>query len=177
MSNEVAPRRESKKYFADGFYSMHSDVGLEEFGLSPNLRPDFRIFLLATARSNRWGHCPFGKGELISLLDVSLNTMKKGLGSLVDAGMASPDSTPLCITLSARVVRRDDRASRRCIEPAHFNLQERMWVHGMGWEPEAGLWQSELNDPDVRREHAARFKATRTTTTTVTETIEYDIPA
>lgn len=173
-TGEVAPsarRRGKNVYFADGFYSMHSDKGLEEFGLSASLKPDFRIFLLASARSNRWGHCPFGQGELLALLGVSLNTMKKGIDSLVKAGITSPDSTPMCIVLSGRVIRRADRSDRCCSEPKHFNRQRRMWIHGSGWgwEPKEGFWQDALNDTVKRQGIAAEF--TRTTTTTVTETV------
>jgi hypothetical protein len=163
-----ATRRPKPVYFADGFYSMQSDRELEQFGMSSPLPPPMRLYLLAASRVNKWGHCPFRPGELLRLLGVSRPTLRSSMRSLQAAKMAAPDSTALCVVLSAQAIRRADRSERRCAEPKHLDCQERMWVHSKGWEPHQGFWHETLNNPDWRQKAVAQITQTRTVTETTT---------
>jgi hypothetical protein len=163
-----AGRRGKPVYFADGFYSMHSDKELEQFGMASPLPPSFRLYLLAVSRINRWGHAPFRPGELVRLLGVSKPTFRSAMRSLQRAKMVSPDSTALCVALSSQAIRRADRSNRRCAEPRHLDVQELMWVHGYGWEKRPDQWQNILNDPGQREHYASEIQYSRTITETVT---------
>jgi hypothetical protein len=160
----------SNNYFPDSYYSMQADKELEAFGRSTTLPTAFRLYLLAVARVNRWGHCPFGRGELRTLLGVSRPTLTAAMKSLQSTKMAAQESTPLCVVLSARAIRRADRSDTRCAEPGHFGRQELMWVHGYGWESGPGTWQGMLHDPMGRQRLTVEITRMRTTVTE-TETV------
>jgi len=156
MTGTVAKRG---KFFPDGFYSMHSDRELLDIAESTSLPTAMRLFMLASARSNMWGHAPFGNREICETLGISAPTRRTAIESLKSGRVIAPTSTHLCITLSAAVVRRADKAYRTCIEPSHVDCQRRMWVAGVGWETREGQWHEVVNDPS----RTAAVMATRTT--------------
>lgn len=143
-NNTVATRG---KYFPEGFYSMHGDKQLMDIAESTSLPTAMRLFMLASARANMWGHAPFGSKEICDTLGISPPTRRAAIASLISGKVFAPTSTHLCVVLSAAVVRRADKAYRTCIEPKHVDCQRRMWVAGIGWESAEGQWQSIVNDP------------------------------
>jgi hypothetical protein len=167
MTGTVA---KNTSYFPDSFYSMQADKELEAFGMATTLPTAFRLYLLAVARVNRWGHCPFHRGELRTLLGVSQPTLRQAMNSLESTKMTSPESSSLCVVLSARAIRRADRSDVRCTEPDHFGKQELMWIHGHGWEDKPGDWHQALNHPQQRQQIVAAVTRMRTTVTE-TETV------
>jgi hypothetical protein len=134
------------KYFPDGFYTMHSDNQLQDIAESTTLPTAMRLYFLAAARSNMWGHAPFGRKEICDILGISEPTRRKAIDSLRLGKVIAPESTHLCVALSAAVIRRGDRAYRTCIEPSHFDCQRLMWAAGFGWETSEGQWQANVND-------------------------------
>jgi hypothetical protein len=84
--------------------------------------------------------------------------MRAAINSLKSGKVIAPESTRLCIVLSAAIVRRADKAYRPCIEPTHVDSQRRMWVAGIGWEPAEGHWQETVSNPTT-----AALVAKRTT--------------
>ena len=154
--------------FADSFYSMHADTELAEFGMSTTLALPFRLYMLGMSRINKWGHAPFHRGEMLSLLGCARQRIKPTINSLISAKILSPQSTRLCLVYTSRLVRRTDRSEVRCTEPDHLGRQERMWVHGLGWERSEGDWQATLNDPAERAGLITEVIRTRTTTDTET---------
>jgi hypothetical protein len=146
------------RFFPDGFYSMHSDKELMDIAESTSLPTAMRLFMLASARSNYWGHAPFSNQEICQTLGISGPTRRAAIRSLISGKVIAPTSTHLCIVLSAAVVRRADKAYRTCIEPIHVDCQRRMWVAGIGWETSEGEWQATVSNPAT-----AALVATRTT--------------
>jgi hypothetical protein len=146
------------RYFPDGFYSMHSDKEQLDIAESTSLPPAMRLYMLASARSNFWGHAAFSNREICQILGISAPTRRAAIASLISGKVIAPESTHRCIVLSAAVVRRADKAYRTCIEPKHVDCQRRMWVGGIGWEGCEGQWQQTVNDPA-----SAAVVATRTT--------------
>jgi len=144
MTTAVARRG---KYFPEGFYSMHGDKQLTDIAESTSLPTAMRLFMLASARSNYWGHAPFKRKDICELLGISEPTRRAAIESLKCGKVIAPTSTHLCIVLSAAVVRRADKAYGTCIEPAHVDCQRRMWVAGIGWESHQGQWHEIVNDP------------------------------
>jgi hypothetical protein len=140
---------------------------MEQFGLASPLNPDFRLYLLAVSRMNKWGHCPFRPGELLRLLNVSRPTFRKAMRTLQSAKLIAPESTALCVALSSQAIRRNDRSEKRCAEPSHLDTQECMWVHGKGWEHKPGYWQGILDDPERRQRYGEEIQYSRTITETV----------
>jgi hypothetical protein len=126
---------------------MHSDKELADIAESTSLPTAMRLFMLASARSNYWGHAPFGSKEICEILGISAPTRRTAISSLKSGKVIAPTSTHLCIVLSAALVRRTDRAYKTCIEPRHVDCQRRMWVAGIGWESQEGQWQQSVNDP------------------------------
>jgi hypothetical protein len=155
MTTAVARRG---KYFPEGFYSMHGDKQLADIAESTSLPPAMRLFMLASARSNYWGHAPFSSGEICTTLGISAPTRRAAIASLKSGKVIAPESTHLCLVLSAAVVRSADKAYKTCIEPTHVECQRRMWVAGIGWEDQERQWQQVVNDPG-----AAPVLAKRTT--------------
>jgi hypothetical protein len=137
-------------WFEQGFYSMQSDAMLSTVATSDNLTPQTRVLLLAQARMNRWGHCPFDQGELFALVGKKdSRTVVKAIDAFKQAGIFSPDSSPLCIALAGRIYRRKVGTSQHCIERRHFNKQERMWIDPMfGWEEHPGQWHENMASPE-----------------------------
>ena len=126
---------------------MHSDKELTDIAESTSLPTAMRLFMLASARSNYWGHAPFDSWEICKTLGVSRPAMRSAIDSLKSGKVIAPESTRLCIVLSAAVVRRADKAYRPCIEPTHVDRQRRMWVAGVGWETSEGEWQAIVGNP------------------------------
>lgn len=146
------------RYFPAGFYTMQSDKELLDIAESTTLPPAMRLFMLASARSNYWGHAPFGNREICETLGISAPTRRKAINSLKSGKVIAPTSTHLCLVLSAAVVRRADKAYRTCIEPSHVDRQRRMWVAGVDWETRERQWQAIVNTPG-----SAAIVAKRTT--------------
>lgn len=138
---------------------MHSDKELMGIAESTSLPTAMRLFMLASARSNYWGHAPFGNREICQTLGISGPTRRAAIRSLISGKVIAPESTHLCIALSAAVVRKADKAYRTCIEPKHVDRQRRMWVASIGWESSEGEWHATVNNPAT----AAAVVATRTT--------------
>lgn len=158
-------------HFVNSYFSMQADKELEQFAKSRRIPAPMRLYFLAASRVNRWGHCAFRQAEIKQTLGVSQPTLRSALDSLKSAGMAAPDSTYLCVVLSARLVRRADRSEYRCAEPSHLGRQELMWMHDFGWEETVGQWQRMLHNPAERRTVAAQITRTRTVTETETVTL------
>jgi hypothetical protein len=157
MANIAKGKRGARDaYFPTGFFSMQSDPMIEALAASENLTPQTRLLLLAQSRMNRWGHCPFRQGELLSLVGKDRKTVKSAMDALIQAGIFSPDSTAACLVLPARAYRRNDRATQHCTEEKHFNRQERMWVDkDFGWEEYPGQWHEYLADHERKSAIAA----------------------
>jgi hypothetical protein len=124
---------------------MHSDKQLAGIAESTSLPPAMRLFMLASAKSNYWGHAPFGRKEICETLGISEPTRRAAIASLKSGKVIAPESTHLCLVLSAVVVRRADKAYRTCIEPTHVDCQRRMWVADNGWETSERQWQQTVN--------------------------------
>jgi hypothetical protein len=139
------------QYFTDGFYSMHSDQRLLDIAGSANLPTAMRLYFLAAARMNIWGHAPFKPREIRQILKISEPTKNKAIESLKTGKVIAPESTYLCIVLDAGVVRRADRATHTCIEPSHVDRQRLMWAAGFGWETREKQWQENVNAVIARR--------------------------
>jgi hypothetical protein len=135
------------KHFPEGRYTMHGDRQLLDIAESTTLPTAMRLFMLASAKSNYWGHSPFGSSEICGTLGISRQTRDKAFTSLKSAQVIAPESTRLCIVLSAAIVRRADRTYKTCIEPKHVDRQKLVWVAGIGWESRVGEWLEALNDP------------------------------
>jgi hypothetical protein len=147
---------------------MHSDEQLMDIAESTTLPTAMRLFMLASARSNYWGHAPFRKDDICDVLGINRRTRLNAINSLISGKVIAPESTHLCLTLSAAVVRRGDKAYKTCIEPKHVDCQRRMWVAGIGWETSEGEWQATVSNPS-----SAALVATRTTRKTrVVEEVE-----
>jgi hypothetical protein len=63
------------RYFPEGFYSMHGDKQLMDIAEATSLPAAMRLFMLASAKSNYWGHAPFGNWEICSVLGISRPAM------------------------------------------------------------------------------------------------------
>jgi hypothetical protein len=150
---------------------MHSDKELMEIAESTSLPTAMRLFMLASARSNRWGHAAFGRKEIRETLGVSYPTCKAAIGSLIAGKVAAPDSTYRCVVLSAALVRRNDRAYQTCIEEEHVKCQRLMWIAGIGWETREGEWHQAVNSPEAPGLVARRTTRTRRVVEE-TETVE-----
>jgi hypothetical protein len=135
------------KYFPEGRYTMHGDKQLMDIAESTTLPTAMRLFMLASARSNYWGHAPFSRKEICETLGISEPTRRTAIDSLKSGKVIAPESTHLCIVLSAAIVRRADRTYKTCIERKHVDRQKLMWIGGEGWETRVGEWLEAINDP------------------------------
>jgi hypothetical protein len=149
------------KPFVKGFYSMHSDEQLMDIAESTTLPTAMRLFMLASARSNYWGHAPFGRDDICSLLGINRRTRLNAINSLISGKVIAPESTNLCLVLSAAVVRRTDKAYQSCAEQKHADRQRRMWVAGIGWEAREGEWQAAVSNPATAAIVATRITRKR----------------
>jgi hypothetical protein len=111
---------------------MHGDKQLLDIAESTTLPTAMRLFMLASAKSNYWGHSPFGSSEICDTLGISRQVRDKAFTSLKSARVIAPESSRLCVVLSAAIVRRADRTYKTCIEPKHVDRQKRVWVAGIG---------------------------------------------
>jgi hypothetical protein len=153
-TTDLLPYEEPKKpkkgdlYFPDGYYSMHSDLANMRGGSFRALPVAMRIWFMAAARANVYGHAPFAPRELEKLLgDVSKPRRLAAIRSLKSSQMIAPESTSLCIVLNSEWIRRADRSYKTCIEPSHLERQNLMWTHSYGWESGQYEWHAFVNDP------------------------------
>lgn len=165
------PPQAAKKWFPEGYFSMHADKALAEIGASTSLHADMRLFFLCASRANVWGHAAFMPGEMQRLLGCSEKTRRRALQSLRSAKIAAPQSTPLCVVLSASVWRRGNRATQTCIDPSHLDRQRLMWVADYGWEEQPGEWHELVRQPHSHLLYAERKRRVITTTVEETETV------
>src|SRR5579859_546062 len=93
-------KRETARWFPEGFYSLHGDNAMLEFAAAQPLPTPMKLYFLCSARANRWGHAAFEPGELGKLLNCSPPTRRAAVSSLKSAQMIAPDSTPLCVVLT-----------------------------------------------------------------------------
>lgn len=160
-----------------------SDQGELELGMKKRMPAAWRLEHLAQSRMNKWGHCSFVSGELAEMLDIKGDTVKTILRTYKQNGIIAPESSQLCIVLSAeRTQRADGMADILCADAMHAKkgLRDRMWTHNMGWEPEPGFLRTVLADKDrlanlrgviaSGRELSAREMSGKLTTTTTTTT-------
>jgi hypothetical protein len=142
---------------------MQADKAIEEYAYCTTLPTAMRVNYACLARMNRWGHCPFMRGELRTMLGVTVNTLKKSLESLRRGRLIAPQSSAMCVVFNAEAVRRNDRATHLCTEETHAGLQQCMWMRSSGWETGPGEWDGMINDAAARE---LLIKRTRTRTET-----------
>lgn len=140
--NEIVPHAKAGKagthHFATGFYHMNSDDELLDLAAINTKAPmPWRVWDIASARGNIWGHAEFAPGELRGILGMSSkrrDELNAAIGKLKAYGRVGPESTSQCIVLNAALYRRKDRARKHCtVHPGH---ETDFWVRGYGWAPE-----------------------------------------
>jgi hypothetical protein len=155
---EIEKRGKRGVWFPEGNYSMHADKALMDLA-SSRLPLAMRLYFLASARMNRWGHASFQPGEMRRLLECSPNSARNAINTLATNGVAEGKSTTLCVVISAIHARRGDAtnpSNAACIEPRHMDRQRLMWIAGIGWESEPGQWHGDLESGQA----ATRIKRT-----------------
>lgn len=148
----VAPapqQRQKRRYFPEGYYSMHADAEVLKLATNRRLPAATRLLFLCVARANVWGHASFRppvgrKGEMLQLLGCDGKTQNKALEALKAAQVIAPDSTIECVVLNALFHRRADRQRTLCAEPEHEGRRNLMWTGSDGWEEVPGEWQAIL---------------------------------
>jgi hypothetical protein len=172
---EPSKPRGRKRYFETGFYSMAGSDELMRAGREKSLPTCMRLEHFAQAKANIWGHSPFRKGELRELLKCSRPTVGHAIDTLVSGHAIAPASTESCIVLNCKRYRRADRSYKRCMEPSHDGVVERMWNPDTGWEKRHREWQDHLDGIRILRTTETTEKIERTQRKT--ELIEIPVPA
>jgi hypothetical protein len=177
---QVARRRPAKpaqRWFPDeGFYSMQADQAMAEMAGNRHLPTTWRLYGACAARANRWGHAGFYPGELDKVIGCKDDTRRRAMQTLKSGKIIAPESTTLCIVLSALIFRRSGQVIP-CFEPKHRDCRDLMWVPSQDppWERVPGEWHGQLQAGTVTLSRTTT--KTRTVTETETETETAVIPA
>lgn len=113
--------------------------GVGSCAASPDIGADFRLWLLAVARAGYAGHAVFDPGELLDLLPRIVRStgeitrydersIRKLIGSLVEAELLAPDSNARCLVVPMDVIDGNERSRIHCPEHRHRDA----WHRG-GW--------------------------------------------
>jgi hypothetical protein len=137
---------------------MASDMAAMMATRNDALSADTRLLMLTMERVNIWGHAAFDRGEVAELMG-SRDRFRSGKEKLIKAEMIAPESTQLCVVLSAVLYRRGDRRNRCCAEPTHRSRQRMLWLGApfCKWEHTEGEWEDVLATPEKPENDPQKF--------------------
>jgi hypothetical protein len=161
--------RKPQRWFPDdGFYGMQADRAMMDMASNRHLPTSWRLYGICAARTNRWGHASFRAGELDKILGCKDDTRRKAMDTLRSGQIVAPDSTHLCVVLSALFWRKAG-SGIQCYEEKHAEHRDRLWVPYWGYEDEPGQWHSMLQGREPFSTEPFRMTRTVTEEETVTK--------
>lgn len=162
----------AQAHFPEGFFSMQADKAMEELSQATAFPASVRLYFLAIARANIWGHASFDDQEINGLLHIRNSARKRAIDTLKSTRVIAPSSDAYCLALSGFLVRRKDRKGETCLSRRHKDVRRRIWLPD--YDPEwmaLDDWEESLRTKDSRAQVVAVRERTRTRTRIVeTET-------